>query len=198
LSKRGGYDSPKAVYWVFLFSCIGIGSALSIPFLTDFYWSASALWIVLFFGGAMMPGLTGIMMASVPPYLRAFGNSTGEIIKNCFGYLPAPFIYGWFNQLFDTDKAGIKVLMFWGLWAPILLGFGSLYRFRQLKHLDMKRVRKNSYEQKARKLSGLMDKEDEVSVDFSGELKVEEEAALISEYLAEKEQGEVVGGDSKE
>jgi MFS family permease len=163
--------------------------------LTDFYWSASALWIVLFFGGAMMPGLTGIMMASVPPYLRAFGNSTGEIIKNCFGYLPAPFIYGWFNQLFDTDKAGIKVLMFWGLWAPVLLGFGSLYRFRQLKHLDMKRVRKNSYE---RKMSGLMDKEDEVLVDFSGELKVEEEAALISEYLAAKDQGEVVAGDSKE
>jgi hypothetical protein len=45
----------------------------------------------------MMPGLTGIMMASVPPYLRAFGNSSGEIIKNIFGYLPAPFIYGWFN-----------------------------------------------------------------------------------------------------
>ena len=77
LSKRGGYDSPKAVYLVFLFSAIGIGSALFIPFLNGFYESATALWIVLFFGGAMMPGLTGIMMASVPPYLRAFGNSTG-------------------------------------------------------------------------------------------------------------------------
>ena len=169
MSKRGGYDSPKAVFWVFLFSCIGIGSALFIPFLTDFYLSASSLWIVLFFGGAMMPGLTGIMMASVPPYLRAFGNSTGEIIKNCFGYLPAPFIYGWFNQLFDTDKAGIKVLMFWGLWAPILLGFGSLYRFKQLKHLDMKRVRKNSYEQKVRKMSGSNEKEkkEEIPIDLS-------------------------------
>lgn len=144
LSKRGGYDSPKAVYWVFIFSCIGIGSALAIPFFNDFYLCAGALWIVLFFGGAMMPGLTGIMMASVPPYLRAFGNSTGEIIKNCFGYLPAPFIYGWFNQMFDDERAGIKMIMFWGLWAPIFLGFGSLYRYRQLKHIDLNRIRKNS------------------------------------------------------
>jgi hypothetical protein len=65
------------VYYVFVFSCIGIGSAVVIPFLDNFYPVAIALWIVLFFGGAMMPGLTGIMMASVPPYLRAFGNSTG-------------------------------------------------------------------------------------------------------------------------
>jgi len=77
LSKRGGYDNPKSVYYVFAFSAIGIGSACVIPFVDNFYWVAAALWIVLFFGGAMMPGLTGIMMASVPPYLRAFGNSTG-------------------------------------------------------------------------------------------------------------------------
>jgi hypothetical protein len=37
--------------------------------------------------------------------------------------------------------------MFWGLWAPILLGFGSFYRFRQLQKLDKveyQRRRKNS------------------------------------------------------
>lgn len=62
---------------MFVFCCIGIGSALFIPFLDGFFACATALWMVLFFGGAMMPGLTGIMMASVPPYLRAFGNSTG-------------------------------------------------------------------------------------------------------------------------
>lgn len=140
LSKRGGYDSPKAVYLVFIFSIIGIGSALFIPFMDGFFQCATALWLVLFFGGAMMPGLTGIMMASVPPYLRAFGNSTGEIIKNTFGYLPAPFVYGWFNAMFDDERAGIKVIMFWGLWAPIFLAAGSYYRFRQLKKLDLQKL----------------------------------------------------------
>ncbi len=58
--------------------------------------------------------------------------------------MPAPFTYGWFNSMFDDERAGIKVIMFWGLWAPILLAFGSLYRFRQLKHVNLKKIRKNS------------------------------------------------------
>lgn len=117
-----------------MFSAIGIGSAVVIPFVDQFYWLCSLLWLVLFFGGAMMPGLTGIMMSSVSPYLRAFGNSTGEIIKNVFGYLPSPFVYGLFNTLLG-NRAGIKFLMFWGLWAPILLAYGSWHKYRHLKKL---------------------------------------------------------------
>lgn len=85
----------------------------------------------------MMPGLTGMMMSSVSPYLRSFGNSTGEIIKNFFGYLPSPFIYGLFNSQFG-DRAGIKFLMLWGLWAPILLLYGSFHKYKQLKKLATK------------------------------------------------------------
>lgn len=111
---------------------IGIGSAVVIPFVDNFIAICVLLWIVLYFGGAMMPGLTGIMMCSVSPYLRAFGNSTGEIIKNVFGYLPSPFVYGMFNTLLG-NRAGIKFLMFWGLWAPILLGLGSIHKYNQIK-----------------------------------------------------------------
>jgi hypothetical protein len=52
-------------------------AAIISPFVDEFYTITILLWIVLFFGGGMMPGLTGIMMVSVSPYLRAFGNSTG-------------------------------------------------------------------------------------------------------------------------
>lgn len=132
INRIGGYENPKTVYYVFFFASIGIGSALFIPFVDSFYPVTILLWLVLFFGGAMMPGLTGIMMISVPPYLRAFGNSNGEIIKNILGYLPAPFMYGWFNFMFG-ERAGVKLIMFWGLWAPFLLFLGSLHRYRQLK-----------------------------------------------------------------
>lgn len=132
INRIGGYENPKTVYYVLLFASIGIGSAVFIPFVNYFYPVTVLLWLVLFFGGAMMPGLTGLMMVSVPPYLRAFGNSNGEIIKNILGYLPAPFMYGWFNFMFG-EKAGVKLLMFWGLWAPFLLLLGSIHRYRQLK-----------------------------------------------------------------
>lgn len=140
INKIGGYDNPKSVYYVFVFASIGIGSAVIIPFVDHFYVLGVLLWLVLFFGGAMMPGLTGIMMSSVSPYLRAFGNSNGEIIKNIFGYLPSPFIYGLFKSLFG-DRAGIKVLMFWGLWAPILLAYGCLHKYRQLKKLKAHEIK---------------------------------------------------------
>lgn len=77
INRIGGYDNPKSVFYVFAFACIGIGAAVIIPFVDDFYVLGGLLWIVLFFGGSMMPGLTGIMMSSVSPYLRAFGNSNG-------------------------------------------------------------------------------------------------------------------------
>lgn len=32
VNKIGGYDNPKVVYYVFVFSAIGIGSAVIIPF----------------------------------------------------------------------------------------------------------------------------------------------------------------------
>ena len=77
LNKKGGYENPKTVYYVLLFACLGIGAACVIPFVEVFVPVVILLWVVLFFGGSMMPGLTGIMMVSVPPYLRALGNSNG-------------------------------------------------------------------------------------------------------------------------
>lgn len=134
INNIGGYDQPEVIYYVFVFCAIGIGSAIIIPFVEGLALICTLLWIVLFFGGAMMPGLTGITMASVSPYLRAFGNSTSEIIKNIFGFLPSPFVYGMLNTYFG-NRAGIKFLMFWGLWAPILCGYGCWHKYHQLKKL---------------------------------------------------------------
>jgi hypothetical protein len=41
-------------------------------------------------------------------------------------------MYGWFNSMFG-ERAGIKLIMFWGLFAPFLLFLGSIHRYRQLK-----------------------------------------------------------------
>ena len=137
INRIGGYENKKTVYYVLVFASIGIGAAVFIPFMDNFIIAAVLLWLVLFFGGAMMPGLTGMMMSSVPPYLRAFGNSNGEIIKNVVGYLPSPFMYGLFQSVFNDDRAGLKLIMFWGLWAPILLGLGSIHTYRELKRLSL-------------------------------------------------------------
>ena len=43
--------------------------------------------------------------------------------------------------MFNTylgNRAGIKFLMFWGLWAPILCGYGSWHKYHHLKRLKEK------------------------------------------------------------
>lgn len=43
-------------------------------------------------------------------------------------------MYGWFKSMLG-DRAGIKLIMFWGLWAPLLLLLGSIHQYRKLKRL---------------------------------------------------------------
>ena len=130
VNSIGGYSEPRSIYFIWVFSVAGIGAAVVIPFVSTFFISAILLWIVLFFGGAMVPGLTGMIMSSVQPEMRSFGNSKGEIIKNTLGYFPSPFLYGLINSLSSNPRAGITMILFWGLWAPLLLGLGSYWTFR--------------------------------------------------------------------
>ena len=125
----GGYAEPRTIYFIFAFASVGMTCAVIIPFVSHFWVVSILLWMVLFFGGAMVPGLTGMIMASVPPEVRSFGNSKGEIIKNTLGYFPSPFLYGLINNASSNPRAGMILIMFWGLMAPILLGIGSIFTF---------------------------------------------------------------------
>lgn len=77
INSIGGYYEPRSIYFIWAFSAVGIGAGVAIPFVSTFYVSAILLWLVLFFGGAMVPGLTGMIMSSVQPEMRSFGNSKG-------------------------------------------------------------------------------------------------------------------------
>jgi len=50
-------------------------SAAPVPFLDSFWVGVGCVWFLLFFGGAMVPPLLGIMLSSVPVRLKAFANS---------------------------------------------------------------------------------------------------------------------------
>ena len=57
-------------------------------------WFSALLWLVLFFGGAMFPPLTGIMLSSVDAETRSVANSMSLLVTHLFGYFAAPFITG--------------------------------------------------------------------------------------------------------
>jgi hypothetical protein len=68
------------------------------------------LWLVLFFGGFLLPPVTGIMLNSVEDYKRTSANSLANLAYNLFGYLPAPTFYGLISQ-FAGDKSSIPLAL---------------------------------------------------------------------------------------
>ncbi|KAM3147384.1 hypothetical protein pb186bvf_000635 [Paramecium bursaria] len=121
----GGYDKPEALYACVGYSLIGTLSGLPIPFLNSFWPVVALIWVQLFFGGSMVPPVTGIMLTAVPQKLRAFANSNTTTIYNLFGFLPAPSVYGFMLRF--GDRAGlifINSISFVGLiflfWAVLI------------------------------------------------------------------------------
>ena len=90
----GGYNSEKSLI---LSSCVSVFClccAAPIPFFDNFYVVAILLWLLLFFGGFILPCMTGIMLNTVDQSLKTTANSIANLSYNMLGFLPAPFVYG--------------------------------------------------------------------------------------------------------
>jgi len=82
---------------------------LPVPFFKgkeSFYYVGMLFWGILFFGGFILPPVTGIMINSVPDNQKASANSIANLCYNLFGYLPGPLIYGFVATFTNTVKPG--------------------------------------------------------------------------------------------
>ena len=52
----------------------------------------ACLWVVLFFGGAILSPATGVCINAVPPRLRSFGSAIAMFLYNLLGYAAAPLV----------------------------------------------------------------------------------------------------------
>lgn len=95
----GGYTNRRALYLCFVVSLCASASCLPVPLMNHILGVIIFLWLVLFFGGFIMPNLTGILLNSVPSKERAIANSVANFFYNILGYLPAPYLYGLIVEL---------------------------------------------------------------------------------------------------
>ena len=128
--KVGGYTGSNAITLICSLGALGTVPALVIPHTRDWTSLVVLFWLVLFFGAAMMPTLTGVMLRCVDEDLRPFASSFSGFMCNLLGYLPSPFIYGLVCQYTGGEKSpwGMFVNMNWGFFALLYL-FGA-YRCR--------------------------------------------------------------------
>jgi sugar phosphate permease len=61
----GGYSTRKSLQQTLCFTCLCLVFALPAPFIDNFPLFCSLLWFLLFFGGAILPSLTGVLLNTV-------------------------------------------------------------------------------------------------------------------------------------
>ena len=131
----GGYEGKHASTISLIYALLAFISSLPIKIISNLYVFGVCLWSVLFFGGACIPNIQGIMISSLDTDLRAAGTSIASIIQNIFGYLPSPVIYGFiYNYSKASDKKLAMALTLWySIVGVIFLSFSLYYRFKKIK-----------------------------------------------------------------
>lgn len=89
-----------------LCACLGLLSCtFGIPatFVREIYTFTAMLWLMLFFGGSVLPGCTGIALSVVPRPLRPVSSSVSLVVFNLFGYSLSLILSGSLMQMISNN-----------------------------------------------------------------------------------------------
>ncbi len=81
----GGYTNKMALDACFKISIIAAGCGIFLPFFDITAVFVIFMWLLLFFGGSITPGLTGVMIAAIPENSKEIGNSLSQLFYNLIG-----------------------------------------------------------------------------------------------------------------
>jgi hypothetical protein len=111
VDRVGGYQGREGVLRTSLIGTVlGVCAvALAIPagFVTSFSGVILLIWFVLFFGGAIVPGATGLVLSSVPPQVRAFSSAMSILTFNILGYASGTILPGVYMQILKGSSASV-------------------------------------------------------------------------------------------
>lgn len=134
VSLFGGYESKHSILLCGLFGMLASGFAFFVPFQKEIWFFTLLLWLVLFFGGAIVAPLTGIIITSLPQELAGSANSITNFFCILFGYLPAPSVYGWIKTIKNVHFA-MQVTMWYSFSGVFWMIFAILFRYKNFNKI---------------------------------------------------------------
>lgn len=128
----GGIRSRKTLFTAMGISYACMFAAFPVPYLDSFIGVCFCCWFLLFFGGSLLPYITGVMLQIVPKNMVATANSIANLNYNLLGFLPAPVIYG---AIYDSGEGkngrlAMKFLMFAVAMPGVYLTIASYFIIR--------------------------------------------------------------------
>ena len=154
IDKLGGYkDDSGASGVVALRACLFLGLGAVICSLvaaawTEFWPTLISIWLVLFFGGAILPALTGLIINAVGEECRNMASSFSMFMFNIFGYGMAPVLSGAIGDATGSMVWGFRSIMYMAC-ASICCSVGAYFAMVQkVKNHEMesktRNIRRNS------------------------------------------------------
>ena len=88
--------------------CVGMGSlafvcAVALIFATHIEQFVPLLWCLLFFGGTILPGCSGIVISIVPKKHRAVSSAIAMLVFNLLGYFLSLTLSGYIMQVSESE-----------------------------------------------------------------------------------------------
>ena len=131
---KHGYNNIRVYNYCFVLSIFTFVTGIISAFMSKVNLFILFTWLAFFFGGAIMPILTGIIITSLPQHLRASGNSLQLFFGTLLGYLPAPYVYGALEDYFDDGgKKSYFSNMVVLFLCVILLGYSRKIKYEKIE-----------------------------------------------------------------
>ena len=134
IQKLGGYTNKTALDACFKISILAAISGAFLPLIDNFPIFVILMWLLLFFGASIVPGLTGIMLSSTPEKTKEIANSITHLCYNLFGYLPSPFLYGLVCKYTGgaNSRYGLAFILLWSYFGVFFLFIAKYFKNKNL------------------------------------------------------------------
>lgn len=130
IEKLGGYTDKRALDACLKISMLCAVCGLPLPLINNFPLFVVLMWLLLYFGGAIVPGLTGIMLSSISDQYKEVANSITHFCYNLIGYLPSPILYGLVCKYTGGTESrwGLVLLMITSIFGVLFLKKAFYYQ----------------------------------------------------------------------
>jgi MFS family permease len=120
----------KSLIFILILSILASLNAFLFQIVDNLIYFIITMWLILFFGGGIVPVLTNVIIDSVPKKLEASGNSITNLLCNLLGYLPAPYVYGILNDIIqDKGRISMKFTMWYSFAGVIFISLACYYNY---------------------------------------------------------------------
>ena len=141
--KYGGYKGKnviKAIKMIIAFGLVSFAFAFPMGFLFQIIYLSVLLWTFLFFGAAIIPIGTGIMISAVPKNCQATSSSISQLVFNLLGYFFAPMLTGFIMDKFNDKRQGfiwgMRVIFWWVIFCLLFFIISYFIAKRNKERID--------------------------------------------------------------